>query len=1257
MTDPTKPAIPSSLYPRISSTFEVPPPPKDLQLGIEGFTHADLFEPLRLKDLHQSFLAWLNNADSDKHRRLTRWYADANTLDTLEESTLITDIAPYVGQFLAQLFQIEKEVDESSQGLLADATVYEFRNQFAKKRVFRPLAKKAWADALEDAGQVAQCVWALAAPPKLNRDNDEERYVAEATLVVHQLEAATKQQIKEGKDLLSASDRDYLTRVHAALSTQTWTEREQTLPSLDSHEEQRDFVALLCDAIDAHLAARLNTPGDAARSWPSMRQPHKTQFDNLVQVRRHRDELPEAMVGPEADARQRVEPFALTDTRADRREVAYEVDYCIICHERDKDSCSKGLRDKQGEVKRNPLGVALNGCPLDEKISEMHMLRRQGEVIGALATVAIDNPMMPGTGHRICNDCMKGCIYQNQEPVNIPQIETRVLVDVLELPWGFEIYSLLTRWNPLNRKRPYALPYNGKKVLVVGLGPAGYTLAHYLVNEGFGVVGIDGLKLEPMPRELVRSATRPPQAIYDYTTLKQPLESRTLLGFGGVSEYGITVRWDKNFLSLIYLNLLRRKYFRAYGGIRFGGTLTLEDAWAKGFDHVAIASGAGKPTQIPLKNNLIRGIRKASDFLMAIQLTGAYKRNSLANMQVRLPAVVIGGGLTAIDTATETMAYYVVQAERALERYEKLIADSDESQVRKRFDAEELAITDELVEHGRQIRAERARAQQAGEAPRLQQLIQHWGGVSVAYRRRLQDSPAYRLNHEEISKCLEEGVQFVELMSPVEAHADEFGALESVSMQRMQRDPDTGKLSASGELERLPARSMFVAAGTHPNTSYEKEYPHTFQLDDYGYLANFAASSDDNDKVTLKPTDDKTGFFTSYQQNNHVVSYYGDNHPKYAGNVVKAMASAKDGYSHVSQLFTAHTKQLKAAEQPQREQEWLGFARELNRQLIAVVEDIKRLAPDIIEVVVRAPLAARKFEPGQFYRFQNFEAYAPRMQDGTPLLMEGLALTGAWVDKEKGLLSTIALEMGTSSRMCAMLKKGDPVILMGPTGAPTETPADETVLLAGGGLGNAVLFSIARALKERGSRVIYFAGYKFGESLFKQNEVEASTDQVIWSTDAGAEIAPRRPQDSHFRGNIVQAMLAYQKGELGEKSIDLSEVDRIIAIGSDRMMAAIKQARKEVLAPHLPRCRRAIGSINSPMQCMLKAVCAQCLQKVVDPETGEEHMIYTCFNQDQELDAVDFGHLAARLRQNSAQEKIANLWFDDLLQHNQVARV
>src|SRR4029079_3889577 len=153
----------------------------------------------------------------------------------------------------------------------------------------------------------------------------------------------------------------------------------------------------------------------------------------------------------------------------------------------------------------------------------------------------IDNPMAAATGHRICNDCMKSCIYQKQEPVDIPQSETRVLKDVLALPWGFEIYSLLTRWNPLNLAQPVPLAATGKRVLVVGLGPAGFTLAHYLVNDGHTVVGIDGLKIEPLDTKLSRitiAGERVPFApVRDVDSLIEPLDDRLMAGFGGVAEY------------------------------------------------------------------------------------------------------------------------------------------------------------------------------------------------------------------------------------------------------------------------------------------------------------------------------------------------------------------------------------------------------------------------------------------------------------------------------------------------------------------------------------------------------------------------------------------------------------------------------------------------------------------------------------------------------------------------------------------------
>jgi hypothetical protein len=125
-------------------------------------------------------------------------------------------------------------------------------------------------------------------------------------------------------------------------------------------------------------------------------------------------------------------------------------------------------------------------------------------------------------------------------------------------------------------------------------------------------------------------------------------------------------------------------------------------------------------------------------------------------------------------------------------------------------------------------------------------------------------------------------------------------------------------------------------------------------------------------------------------------------------------------------------------------------------------------------------------------------------------------------------------------------------------------------------------------------------------------------------------------------------MLAYVGGEFGEQMFDLKTVDRIIVIGSDRMMAAVKEARHDALAPFLKAEHIAIGSINSPMQCMMKEICAQCLQRHVDPHTGEESFVFSCYNQDQSLDRVDFQNLNDRLKANSIQEKLSNMWLDKL---------
>ncbi|MCC6648264.1 MAG: FAD-dependent oxidoreductase [Polyangiaceae bacterium] len=1238
---PPKGDVQPGFAPWIAGTSD----PAELVLGVPGFTYADLYLPAKLAELTALFHAWLEQTDPDAAAGLSALAAGGGALATPQAtSDALVAAAPHLGEFVARLFRIEDEWRALRASLKAHDPVFHFKHEFAKKRVPKPDASEPAAEIA--AGCAAAALVAAGAPASElgTGTDDEELSVATATMRIFELVDVANKVEKAGGATWRAELDTLAEGLAAALSG---VPGAPALPAPDAarpHARGGAAGALALSSIAAWLRARRASHDDRAHVLPSLREPRKLDYARLVELRRPDPKLPELFVGPEGHRRER-DGFTLTDRRGSPRKVQAEVDYCLYCHDRDKDSCSKGMHDpKTGANKSNPLGVPLHGCPLHERISEFHLVRRDhGDSLGALALICIDNPMLAGTGHRICNDCMKACIFQKQEPVNIPEIETATLTDVLALPWGLEVYGLLTRWNPLNVLHPHPLPLNGRAALVVGLGPAGYTLAHHLSRAGFAVAGVDGLKIERLPVELTGDEKTTPRPMRDVRALEHELDERIVLGFGGVSEYGITVRWDKTFLTILYITIARNRRIRLYGGVRFGGTVTLDDAWRLGFDHVALAAGSGKPTVIEMKNNLSRGIRKASDFLMALQLTGAYKPSSLANLQVELPAIVIGGGLTAIDTATELLAYYVIQAKKTARRYRELLAERGEDEVTRMFDAGERAFLATQLAHADAIADEEARAAAEGRAPRLQALLDGWGGVSIVYRKQLADSPAYRLNHEEVEKSLEEGVRYIENMSPTEAKLDETGAVSSVVFER-QAIVD-GKWRATGELVELPARTVCVAAGTAPNTTFAKEFPGTLALDGRGqYFQTCEARRGEAGEITVTPSKDQEhAFFGTYAEGEHTISFYGDNHPFYAGSVVKAMASAKVGYKKVAELY-ADRGEVSDEERGRRRERIFSLFTRLDDQLVARVHAVRRLTPTIVEVTVRAPAAARRFEPGQFYRLQNFESRA-RIVDGTRLAMEGLAMTGAWVDKEKGLLSTIVLEMGSSTRMCAMLEPGEEIVLMGPTGTPTELERGGLVLLAGGGLGNAVLFSIAAALKAEGCTVVYFAGFRRGEDVFYRDQIESSTDQVIWCTDGGAALSPTRPEDRHYRGNIVQAMIAYAKGELGCEVQDLSKTKRLVAIGSDKMMAAVAAARHDALAPFLSPEHVGIGSINSPMQCMMKEICAQCLQKHRDPATGKETMVFSCTNQDQELDRVDWDHLNQRLRSNSAQEKLSTATF------------
>jgi NADPH-dependent glutamate synthase beta subunit-like oxidoreductase/NAD(P)H-flavin reductase len=1153
-----------------------------------GLRFSDLYEREGLVRLDRAFVAHLAAADISLHNRFMTARCRPNAIERSDESNLLVDLAPNLEDFIGELFGIGREIEALQAHHHELAPLYSVKRLFVQRQAIRGVKK---ADAEEF---------------------DERRL---------------------GQEL----DRLMGATLGDAPSIATWERRYAEHVTNWMGDEATNAGSLETARCYARWATLSDDGRRKHRRGVLFKVPHPLDMQHLVPVETMiRDGITMLRL-PEDEWRYR-EGFALTDHGTDLTGALDQANYCIWCHNQGKDSCSKGVEEKDGGFRKNTFGITLTGCPLQEKISEMNLVKVRGNSVGALAIVTVDNPICAATGHRICNDCMKACIYQRQDPVDIPQIETRVLKDVLGLPWGFEIYSLLTRWNPLNIRRPLPRSASGYKVLVVGLGPAGFTLAHHLLNDGHFVVAIDGLKIEPLPPEIsgvaLDGTRRPFNPIGDVSRLVESLGDRVMAGFGGVAEYGITVRWDKNFLKIVRLLLERRANFTMYGGIRFGGTITIDGAFNLGFDHVALCAGSGRPTVIPMKNGLAPGVRQASDFLMALQLTGAAKTESVANLTVRLPVVVVGGGLTAIDTATEALAYYPLQVEKFLSRYEILAAERGEEAIKAEWNAAEREVAAEFIRHAWAIRTEREAAQNENRTPRLANLIDSWGGVTIAYRRRLIESPSYTLNHEEVAKAMEEGIRFAELLSPIAVDVDPFGQAVNLRLTRLARAPGT-----MPEELTLPARTILVAAGTQPNVTLAKEDPINILLDGRHFRALDVAGNPAVPERVAKPADIRV--LVKLRPDGRAVSFFGDLHPSFSGNVVKAMGGATLGYPVVSRMLV----QL----QPRAPSSTELGAR-VDDELRARVHAITRLTPKIVEVVVKAPMAARAFRPGQFYRLQNYERFAARI-DGTTLAMEGLALTGAAADKERGLLSTIILEMGGSSDLCALLEPGEPVILMGPTGSPTETSPGETAMLIGGGLGNAVLFSIGASLRACGSRVLYFAGYKEMEDRYKVSDIEAAADTVVWCCDEPPGFTPSRPQDHGYVGNIVEAIAAYGAGALGPILIPLADVDRIIAIGSDGMMNAVAEARRAGLKRYFRPGHRAIASINSPMQCMMKEICAQCLQLHRDPVTGGESVVYSCFNQDQEMDRVDFPSLKRRLSQNGAQEKLTKLWIDRCLQH------
>jgi NAD(P)H-flavin reductase len=342
--------------------------------------------------------------------------------------------------------------------------------------------------------------------------------------------------------------------------------------------------------------------------------------------------------------------------------------------------------------------------------------------------------------------------------------------------------------------------------------------------------------------------------------------------------------------------------------------------------------------------------------------------------------------------------------------------------------------------------------------------------------------------------------------------------------------------------------------------------------------------------------------------------------------------------------------------------EYQTFAKNMHELFNMTIAAIKRHSENVIELTVKAPLAAKHFQPGQFYRLQNYETFAPRI-DHTSLQIEPIALIATEADKQQGLLTFMIIENGASSKLCATFKVNDPVSLMGPTGVRGKISNEhETVLIIGTQISIPMLLSYGAALRESGNRVIYLAYLGSKNEVYHQDAIEKAADLVIWATRSPDRIDARRSQDYSAEGDALDILLTYAEGKLDPSKshleIPLTDVDRIFVMGNTDLLRRFQQARNNELKPFLIKNPSIQGSVYSTMQCMLKGVCAQCLQWQIDPETGKRtKAVFACSWPDQPLEIIDLDNLDERREQNRLQEHISNLWVDHLFSKFHIERV
>jgi ferredoxin--NADP+ reductase len=264
---------------------------------------------------------------------------------------------------------------------------------------------------------------------------------------------------------------------------------------------------------------------------------------------------------------------------------------------------------------------------------------------------------------------------------------------------------------------------------------------------------------------------------------------------------------------------------------------------------------------------------------------------------------------------------------------------------------------------------------------------------------------------------------------------------------------------------------------------------------------------------------------------------------------------------------------------------------------MAKVKEKEFLTPQIVRLKVASPIIASKRKAGQFVMVRVNERG------------ERIPLTIVSSDPGEGTVTIVFQIVGKSTLILSRLEVGDEILdFVGPLGKPTEIGVFGTVAVVGGGIGSAVAYPIARAMKEAGNRVFSIVGARSRDLLVLENEVAAVSDETVVTTDDG----------SYKRRGLVTDPL--------REWLDTGKIDQVIAIGPVPMMKAVSDLTR-------PYGVKTVVSLN-PIMVDGTGMCGAC--RVI---IGERTRFACVDGPEFDGHQVDFLDLMLRLTAYREQEK------------------